>query len=262
MLILSGGTGSRMGATVPKQFLTLGDAPVLAHSVRTFLSWQPDASLVLTAPREYLDETAELLRTHLGLNCAVQDTQNAVVETQAKRRQNTGMTDNQSHSRKPVIIVPGGATRHASTMAGLTPLLRDAHDADVILIHDAARPLITPDELNRLVRALDASRCSVASLAAPASETIVEADAIPGPMQRSLDRSRLFAVKTPQALRVHTARTLMRNIPEGDFTDLLTWAMAGGEIGELVMADNTNVKLTRAQDLPLLELLLSGSFFQ
>src|SRR4051794_12369849 len=89
--------------------------------------------------------------------------------------------------------VPGGATRSASVRAALAEV-----SADVVLVHDAARPLVTPDVFARVVDALADADCAIA--AARVADTVKEADGS-GAVVRTLDRSRLWAVQTPQAFR-------------------------------------------------------------
>ncbi len=232
-VVLSGGVGARMGAGKPKQFLPLAGRPVLLHSLDLFAALEPDRSIVLVCPANYIEETRILL-----------------AETSYRMR---------------VELVAGGADRHGSTLAGLEAVLDHAGDQadDLVLIHDAARPLIERKEVERLIQAFaDDSDLQLASLAAPISETIVEAGALPGPLSRTADRSRFFAVKTPQAARA----AVLRRMRDRDstaaaarrpaYTDLLTWGEAHGIQGGLVPAGPRNHKLTHPDDLPWFESLL------
>lgn len=214
----------------PKQFLELAGRPVLVHSLERFVNWRPDMRLLLVAPEAWLDESRRVLEAAPGL----QD--------------------------RTVPVVAGGASRHASTIAGLAALEAEfaPSDASLVLFHDAARPLLSMDELDRLLAAFADPDAEAISLAAPLAETIVEADTLPGPIARTADRSRFFAVKTPQAARLSALRRMLA-LHEGaevEYTDLLTWAEACGVEGRLAAAGPNNLKLTQPGDLPVLERLL------
>ena len=231
IVLLSGGVGSRMGATTPKQFLDLAGQPVLVRCLRSFVDQGLQRPFVLVAHPEHAETSQRLA----GQVLAPAD----------------------------LIIVPGGASRHDSTLHGIQALpgwSTNLPDQDVILIHDVARPLISAAELARLkgVFAADPA-CQIASLAGAMHETIVQASGVPGVVQHSLNRDRVATIKTPQAIRVACLRRLLASHPhptaELQFTDLLTWGEAGGVAGQLVEAGPTNLKITHAEDLPLLAML-------
>jgi 2-C-methyl-D-erythritol 4-phosphate cytidylyltransferase len=146
--------------------------------------------------------------------------------------------------------VPGGATRSASVRAALAEA-----SADVVLVHDAARPLVTPDVFTRVVDALADADCAIA--AARVADTVKEADAS-GAVVGTLDRSRLWAVQTPQAFR---RDVLARALDVSD--DVLAQATddawlverAGGSV-RVVETSPANFKVTTPHDLRLAEILL------
>jgi 2-C-methyl-D-erythritol 4-phosphate cytidylyltransferase len=148
------------------------------------------------------------------------------------------------------VGVPGGETRSASVRAALTA----AGEGDVV-VHDAARPLVSPALFTAALDALSGAECAVA--AAPMIDTVKEA----GPDHRvvaTLDRSRLWAIQTPQAFR---RDALERALDVGD--DLLAaatddaWLVerAGGSV-VVVPSTPANFKVTTPHDLRVAELLL------
>jgi 2-C-methyl-D-erythritol 4-phosphate cytidylyltransferase len=148
--------------------------------------------------------------------------------------------------------VPGGAQRSHSVRAALAA----AGDADAVLVHDAARPLVTPEIARACLAALDASGCDGAIAAAPVTDTIKEADG--EAVVRTLDRARLWAVQTPQAFR-RTA--LQRALAQDDrvlagATDDASLVEAAGGTVRLVAAPRDNLKVTTPVDLQVAELLL------
>jgi 2-C-methyl-D-erythritol 4-phosphate cytidylyltransferase len=166
-VILAGGTGTRVGLSIPKQLLKIAGKPVLEHTVAIFQE----------APS--IDEILILMHPdHL-----------AAAE--------------QIASRYPKVsrVVPGGNTRNDSTRAALAALAQSA-DADAkVLFHDAVRPLMEMRILNDLVAALDEN--DAVDVAIPSADTIIEV-AGDNTIAAIPDRSRLRRGQTPQAFRFST----------------------------------------------------------
>jgi 2-C-methyl-D-erythritol 4-phosphate cytidylyltransferase len=149
-----------------------------------------------------------------------------------------------------VTVVPGGATRSESVRAALAA----APPGDVV-VHDAARPLVTPEHFTRTLAALVGADCAIA--AARVTDTVKEAGA-DGRVTATLDRERLWAVQTPQAFR---REALERALDVGD--ELLAratddaWLVerAGGRVC-VVESTAENLKVTTPHDLRVAELLL------
>jgi 2-C-methyl-D-erythritol 4-phosphate cytidylyltransferase len=149
------------------------------------------------------------------------------------------------------VGVPGGDTRSASVRAALTA----AGEGEWVVVHDAARPLVSAELFRSALAALEGADCAVA--AAPMTDTVKEA----GPDHRvvgTLDRSRLWAIQTPQAFR---REALERALDVGD--DVLAaatddaWLVerAGGSV-VVVPSTPANFKVTTPHDLRVAELLL------
>jgi 2-C-methyl-D-erythritol 4-phosphate cytidylyltransferase len=222
-----------MGASVPKQFLSLAGKPVLVHSLERFLQAGYDGVFCLVVPAEYMEESARIL-------------------------------DTVDQGGRHVRVVAGGRHRHESTIRGLRVILAAAASGDMVLIHDVARPIVEESELERLIGALPETgdeSVGIASLVAPITETLVRASRLPGPLECTVNRQEYFAVKTPQAARIFRLEAMLAaERGEGrEYTDLLTWGEAHGVRGRLVAAGPRNVKLTHPADLPYLERLLDSS---
>jgi 2-C-methyl-D-erythritol 4-phosphate cytidylyltransferase len=155
------------------------------------------------------------------------------------------------HEVEGCVTVAGGATRSASVRAALAA----APPGDVV-VHDAARPLVTQDHFRETLAALAGADCAVA--AAPVTDTIKEA----GPdrlVMATLDRSRLWAIQTPQAFR---REALEQALAAGD--DVLAQATddawlverAGGTV-RVVESTPANLKVTTPHDLAIAEYLLA-----
>jgi 2-C-methyl-D-erythritol 4-phosphate cytidylyltransferase len=148
--------------------------------------------------------------------------------------------------------VAGGASRSASVRAALTA----APEADVAVVHDAARPLLSRELVERCVAALEQG-FDGAVAAAPVSDTIKEADAS-GRVLRTLDRSTLWAIQTPQVFRAELLRRAL-DVSEAVLaaaTDDASLVEAAGGSVCVVEAPADNLKVTRQVDLELAEALL------
>jgi 2-C-methyl-D-erythritol 4-phosphate cytidylyltransferase len=149
------------------------------------------------------------------------------------------------------VGVPGGAVRSASVRAAL-----EASEGDPVVVHDAARPLATPDLFARTLAELDACDCAVA--AAPVSDTVKEADD-DGAVVRTLDRGRLWAVQTPQAFWrpvLERALDVDDDVLAAATDDAWLVERAGGSV-RVVTAPRENLKVTTPVDLRVAELLLA-----
>jgi 2-C-methyl-D-erythritol 4-phosphate cytidylyltransferase/2-C-methyl-D-erythritol 2,4-cyclodiphosphate synthase len=223
-VIVAAGRGTRAenGGGMPKQYLLLGHAPVLAYSLRT-LTGHPrvDTTVVVYNP-----EDAEFYQTAAAPFAA--------------------------RLRPPV---PGGATRQASVLAGLEAL--GPASPDRVLIHDAARPFLTAELIGDLVAALDTNAGAIA--AEPVSDTLKQA-AADGTISRTVDRAGLWRAQTPQAFRYDVILEAHRRAAaEGrcDFTDDAGLAEWAGLPVKLVASSARNMKLTTAEDVELAERLLA-----
>jgi 2-C-methyl-D-erythritol 4-phosphate cytidylyltransferase len=149
------------------------------------------------------------------------------------------------------VGVEGGGERSHSVRAALAAALDD----DVVLVHDAARPLVTPALVAACLDALGDADAAIA--AAPVTDTIKECD--DGRVVRTLERSRLWAVQTPQVFR---RAALERALDQGDAvlgaaTDDAALVEALGGTVRVVEAPRENLKVTTPLDMRVAELLLS-----
>jgi 2-C-methyl-D-erythritol 4-phosphate cytidylyltransferase len=159
-----------------------------------------------------------------------------------------------------VTVVAGGAQRSESVRAALAAVSAEA-DGDAVIVHDAARPLATPDLFTHVLEALALAPEADAVIAAtPVSDTIKEVGDDGCSVSRTLDRARLWAVQTPQVFR---RAALERALAEAS-DELLSQATddawlierAGGVV-HVIGSDPGNLKITTPEDLRIAELLLS-----
>lgn len=164
-LVPAAGQGARMGTEVPKQFLTLGGAPLLVHALRILGAADVVTEIILVVPKADYGYCQQELLPSLGLE-------------------------------KPIKVVIGGARRQDSVRLGLQAV---SPDMDFVLVHDAARPFVT---LEMVEQAVDAAKVHGASIVAiPMRDTVkrVKPDAV---IQSTLDREGLWLAQTPQVFRI------------------------------------------------------------
>jgi len=206
-LIVAAGKGDRAGGAVPKQFAPLGGKAVLAHSVDAFLA-HPDIDVTCLVIGEHQQDLA---REALG-------------------------------DRAVAAIVIGGAERQDSVRAGLSALAD--HGVSKVLIHDAARPFLSADVIDRLIAALDTSAGVVPAL--PVVDTLAHGHSTLGD---TVDRSGLMRIQTPQAFRFDAIMTSHKRWNGGIATDDAQMARAAGYEVSIVEGDAALEKITHSPDL-------------
>lgn len=219
-LVLGAGRGERLGHAIPKAFVPLAGRPLVAHAV---------AALVAA------DEVEGVL---------------PVVAAGDASRLEAALGALAGHP-KLLPAVPGGAARQDSVRAGLGALPAGVR---LVAVHDAARPLVRPEAVSRVIRA--AERCGAALLAVPAADTIKRVRG--GAVVETPLRDECFAAQTPQVFRTDwLAEGLAKAAAEGRrATDCAQLVEALGVRVEVVAGDADNLKVTRAADLALAEALL------
>jgi 2-C-methyl-D-erythritol 4-phosphate cytidylyltransferase/2-C-methyl-D-erythritol 2,4-cyclodiphosphate synthase len=135
--------------------------------------------------------------------------------------------------------IRGGATRQESSLRALEA----AGDADILLVHDAARPFITSDLIERVLEQV--KTCGAAAAAVPVTDTIKR---VAGDMVETLDRRELWAMQTPQGARVDLLRQA-HAAATAEMTDEMALLEAIGVNPRLVKGDPNNFKVTTAEDL-------------
>lgn len=221
-VIVAAGKGTRMGPGVDKLFLAVAGRPVVAHTWQRF----NDAACI--------DEIVLVVRD--GMQSAF-----------AELAQQFKLT-------KPHRFAVGGAERQDSVWNGLAAL---SSNSEIVAIQDGARPC-TSDEL--IVATIKAARETGAAVAAqPVTDTIKET-ADGKTIARNVDRSKLWAVQTPQTFRVEVIRRALREVRTRKLqvTDDTTACELIGQPVRLVPSAAPNPKVTVPADLPYVELLLLG----
>jgi len=208
VLVVAAGRGSRFGGPLPKQYCDLAGQPVLRRTVDAFLA-HPGIS---------------------GVRVMIHPDDRALYDAAVG---DLGLAE----------PVHGGATRQASVLNGLEAIAGLAPDR--VLIHDAARPLISAGAIDRLIASLDRHVAAIAAV--PVRDTVKRADGTR--IVDTVDRTHLWRAQTPQAFRFADILAAHRAAVGQDLTDDAAVAERAGHAVELVMGDEDNFKITTAEDL-------------
>lgn len=220
-LIPAAGAGSRMGQTLPKQYLPLLNRPLLHHSIACLCGH----ALV---ERVY------------------------VVLAAADRRFNE--YDWNPFAAKLVPLYAGGASRAETVRNGLQGIESEVAADDWILVHDAARPCITSALLDRLIAEIGAEETG-GLLAVPLADTLKRANSSARVVATEA-RAGLWQAQTPQMFRYGLLTRALRFVDLADITDEAAAIERMGLQPRLVASDITNLKVTYPEDLALAELIL------
>jgi 2-C-methyl-D-erythritol 4-phosphate cytidylyltransferase len=207
-VLVAAGRGERLGEARPKAFVRLGELPLLAEPLRRLDESDWIDAVIVVAPPEW-EEPAILLAEEIGAS-------------------------------KVTACVTGGETRTESVRVGVAEV---PDDAAVIVVHDAARPLVTDDVVGRVVQALGEG-FDGAVPALPVSDTVKRVDR--DVVVETLDRGALVAVQTPQAFVAPVLRAALAGGEGSDCASLVE--RAGGRV-RVVAGDEQLLKVTTRADL-------------
>lgn len=219
-VIVAAGKGTRMGPNVDKLFLEVAGQPVVAHTWAAFDS-SPEIHEIILVIRDPLRAEFEKLGAILAV-------------------------------KKPVRFANGGPERQNSVWNGLEAI---SPQSEIVAIQDGARPCTTHTIIRDCVEAARTVGASVA--AQKVTDTLKEADST-GIIAKNVDRSKLWAVQTPQVFRVDVIRRALRQVFERGLlvTDDTAACDLIGQPVKLIESKTPNPKVTTPADLPLVELLL------
>lgn len=211
-VIPAAGQGKRMNAGVSKQWIELLGKPVLSYTLDVFEKDPACSGIVLVGSERELKQMQDFVQTF----------------QYTKVRQ----------------IVPGGSERQQSVFEGLKKV---PEDAELVLIHDAARPFITYHHISRLAE--NAAETGSAVLAVPVKDTVKRA--VQNQVEETIDRSSLWAVQTPQAFRLSIVKEAHEKAAADRYlgTDDASLVERIGHTVAIVMGDYHNIKLTTSDDL-------------
>lgn len=218
-IIVAGGTGARMLSSVPKQFLLMNGKPVLMHSVEAFYKSNAKPQIILVLHTGFHQYWQQLCDEH---NFSI-----------------------------PVTLVKGGETRFHSVKNGID-LIPDEQNA-VVAIHDAVRPLISPEIIDESYRyAFEHGNAIVAVKSRDSIRQLWEDHSI------SLKREDIYLIQTPQTFRSDILKDAYKVQYDDNFTDDASVVERSGEIINIINGSYQNFKITFPEDIAIAEAILKN----
>ena len=231
-IIVAGGTGKRMGASMPKQFLLLKGRPLLCWTIEAFRAYDGEMSIVVVLPEAQIPIWEQLCMEH--------------------------------SFRVEHMVVAGGMERHHSVKNGLAAVQRNG----LVAVHDGVRPLVSKELITRCFAAAKEHGAAIPVTMISSSVREIDPSTAHGEpstsgtspsvalSSRAVDRSRLRAVQTPQCFRVELLRRAFELPYDPAFTDEATLVERSGTVMFLVDGEESNIKVTTPFDLRVAETLL------
>lgn len=217
-IVPAAGRGERLGVGTPKALRPLAGTPMLVHAIHALEASRCVDVIVVVAPQEHVAAVSALVAD----------------------------MDIEIH------VVQGGETRQSSVARGLIML---PEDVDVVLVHDAARPLVPPDVVASVVAAVQAGNPVVIPVV-PIVDTVKEVDS-DDRVIATLDRSRLRAVQTPQGFQRDVLQQVHADAESEDITDDAGLVEAAGIPVLVVDGHDEALKVTRPLDLLIAEAIIA-----
>jgi len=214
VVLVAGGSGTRMQNAIPKQFLEFKGKSILHHSIERFYNFNNDIKIILVLAKESHGYWNDLIQKY-PLPCKV-------------------------------ILTVGGQTRSDSTRAGLELV----PDNCIVAIHDAVRPLISKNLLDRCFKGAVTHGNACPCISTSDSLRMMENN-----QTLSVDRTLYFQVQTPQCFRADLLKAAFKKVTRNTFTDEISLFEDAGHEIHLVEGERWNIKITYPQDLLVAEAL-------
>ena len=229
---MAAGSGARMGASVPKQFLDLGGVPILRRTIEAFISAVPGIKVVTVLPEDHIPFWKDYcLSSDFGC---------------------------------PQTLVPGGFTRFHSVRNAL----RKVPDGAIVAIHDGVRPLLSSNMIRNMFERMDSGSVRALIPVIPSVDTLKVIDRVKdsdgneimvSPEGEDVDRSRIFGAQTPQMFLSEDIKAAYSQPFDTAFTDDASVAREKGIPLSFCAGERYNFKLTTPEDLSLARLIISSS---
>lgn len=219
--ILAGGTGTRMGNIgKPKQFLLLGDKPIIIHTIEKFYINQNFEGIIVLCPKQWINHTEDLISKYIP-------------------------------NSKSIKVIEGGNLRNDTIMNAISYIENnfDINEDSVIVTHDSVRPFLTHRIIEENIKYT--KKYGACDTVIPATDTIVKSEdskfisSIP-------NRKHMYQGQTPQSFKINKLKNLYNNVPEEQkeiLTDACKIFSINNEKVFLVKGEITNIKITYPHDL-------------
>lgn len=223
LVLTAGGQGSRMGADVPKQFLSLQGRAILQMTMERFLEACPDIRILTVLPREHFSTWKTYCTAH--------------------------------NFNVPQTLVPGGITRFHSVRNALAKV----PDGALVAVHDGVRPFVSKELIERMFQQMELCRALIPVLPATDTLKLLDRDRETGLLRSAgerLDRGRVFGAQTPQIFRSEDLKAAYGEAFHPLFTDDASVAEQYGIPLSFIEGERYNIKITTPEDLVFAEAIL------
>lgn len=225
-IIVAGGSGKRMGMNIKKQYLSLRDKPILAHTIAAFEQTESIDEIIVVVGKEEIDKVKEEIVKLYKF-------------------------------KKIKSIVAGGKERQDSVYNGLKAV---SESVKYVMVHDGARPFIKEETIEQVLKLTIEKGAVIAAV--PVKDTIKVVDQSSLEVKQTPKREELWAIQTPQSFERTILLEAYRigNETGIQATDDSMLVEAAGYKVQVVMGDYTNIKITTPEDLILGETILAERF--
>ena len=231
LIVMAAGSGSRMGSSLPKQFLDLDGKPILRYTMETFISAVPGLKVVTVLPKEHIPYWKEY--------CLSRD------------------------FSYPQLLVAGGITRFHSVRNALVKVPDDA----IVAIHDGVRPLVSAGLVGRMFSEMASGKVRALIPVLPSVDTLKLAERVKDasgeerlvPAKGEVDRSKVFCAQTPQMFLSRDIKEAYSQAYDTAFTDDASVADRKGIPLSFCEGERYNFKITTPEDLELARMIISWS---
>lgn len=224
-LIIAGGAGERMGQDIPKQFLTVNEKPVIIYTLEAFQK-HPRIDEIDVVCIDGWEKTLSAYAKQFGID-------------------------------KLNKIFPGGTNGQSSIRSGVTGLQEDHDGGDIVLIHDAIRPMVSEDIISDCLIKTEQYGCAITVI--PCAEAMLTTENGES-SQESFPRDNLKRTQTPQGFRLKQLIQIHKEALEKGITNSIASCTLMVELGYPVyfsMGSEKNIKLTTVEDLDIFKALLA-----
>lgn len=210
-VIVAAGTGTRIGGILPKQFLMLENKEILAYSLSTFSQCKVIDEIVLVINPEFKDNYLNII--------------------------------NKYKIQKNIFLINGGDSRQKSVQNAID-FLSSKNDECVVLVHDAARPFVTEEIIEKNIEAVMEYQCCTTAI--PSTNSIYLTNE--GKFESEVDRNSVYIAQTPQSGYLSVFKKAFENINK-IYTDEAAIFASIGYVPHIVLGDEKNIKITYPHDL-------------
>jgi len=221
VIIVSAGSGTRMGASIPKQYMLVNRKPVLVWTMQKFMIFDPDIRIVIVIGKDHDKYFNSIFNEYV--------------------------VNNDDWSRREIVVTTGGDSRFESVRKGLEMV----NPEGLVGIHDAVRPMVSPETIARCFETAAEKGSAI-----PVIEVEDSIRVLDGTSNNRIERERLKRVQTPQVFKADRIKAAYNFSTGGTFTDdASVYEKKFGNV-TLVEGNYENIKITKPFDLQIAGLLL------